>query len=580
MKQFFLIYTLILVLSWPSVATADYITRENFGKKSQFDTSSNDSSTSYQSTWGWEGWNPNSTSSSSSGSSGGGGFWGSSRSTPPPPPDDGGIQAEKDAAKASAKEAHKYYNAGDWRLAMHHATRWMANTGLGNVTAMYIRAAASENLNREEAHREGRGEYSYTKLNDLIKDYETILGWDPNHRQSQQRLDELKSIRAERERIEAATDAYYEGNAFIREKRWEEALAAYRRSAELDPSNPAVYGKIGWLLQHAMDYSEARDAYLEAVAKGSQDPQVFALLAGMHFYFKDYEKAVASARQGIAIDPHKANLHYELGFALEKLYRPKDAVAAYREALRLDPENGDYKLDIAGLLLKLNKLDEAETLIEEVRINDPDNTHLDYLIEDLSWAREREHIETPGALEEDIKNAREAQALNPSEPSGFLAEAKALDDMGRPSEADRVYQQVLELEPENLDALVGLFKNTQRRGDLVKTVQSALRVVAVDPDNFEAAYGYQHIMTWYKEEFDAKLAGYEIRKQELLASISNNFDEEEFEQALIETEEILSFDSKNGSCALFLEGNRIFGRQVRILRTRPWQSTGCLHPYE
>lgn len=525
-------------------ALADFKLRDNFGKKSQFDTSS---STSYQSTWGWAGWNPNSSSSSSSSSSSGGSsFWGSSYQAPPPP-DDGGLQGEKDAAKASAKEARKYYKQGNWRLAREHAMKWGRNTKLGNVNQSYLYTAATENLWLQLAREEGRDGLTYDKLTELIRQYEATLSWDPNHRQTQNRLRALKAILDEMNQIYDANKAYNEGNAHVRAERWDEALAAYKRSAELNSNDPNVYGQIGWLLERYMDYQEAREAYLEAITKGSQNPKIFKLLANMHHYFKDYELSIEVAQQGLELDSDSAALHNQMAESLEKLYRPAEAYAYNKRALELNPDHPWYISNMIDEELTFKNIDAAQTLIDRLKVVDLNGSNTSHHEDQLERYREQVHIDTPGALDTDIVNAREAQKLNPDDALGYLAEAKALNDMGRAEEADRVYKRALEIEPENIEALTGLFKNTQSRGDLVRTVQDALKVVEVDPDNFEAAYAYQHIMTWQKDEYDARLAENNKRREDLLESISNRYDEKDFEQALIETEEILSFDPENES---------------------------------
>ena len=327
-----------------------------------------------------------------SSSSSGRGNWGSSRPKPPPV-NDGGIKAARSAAKFTLKESKRYFKKGDWKLAIHNATRCLAND-VRNVKALHLRATALDKWNQEIAEEKGIEEFNFKNLNDLINEYEVALSWGPKNRKSKKRLMELKSILEEKnktaDRIDQRDKAYNEGLAFVREKRWDEALEAYRCAISWDYSDHGAHGQIGWLLEKRMDYKDARNAYLKAVSYGSKNPKIFSKLANMHSHFEDYEKAVHTAKRGLVLDGNLASLHHQLGYALEQLYRYDESEEPIRKALELKPENQYYMSDMINLLVRQSKIEEAEMMLESLKQLYPDGSNTSYYIQRIGIIREEQ----------------------------------------------------------------------------------------------------------------------------------------------------------------------------------------------
>ena len=58
---------------------------------------------------------------------------------------------------------------------------------------------------------------------------------------------------------------FWFGTAAYRMKRWDEALAAYRKSVELNPGDPGGYSGIGMTLMNLGQRADAIPAFQEAV---------------------------------------------------------------------------------------------------------------------------------------------------------------------------------------------------------------------------------------------------------------------------------------------------------------------------
>lgn len=104
-----------------------------------------------------------------------------------------------------------------------------------------------------------------------------------------------------------------------------EAIAAYRRTIELDPADADALVNLGRLLHEGGDAASAAALYEAALASRPDD-------------------AVAA---------------FNLGVALEDLRKLPEALLAYQKAVRLDPENADAHFNAAALAERLGRPAEA-----------------------------------------------------------------------------------------------------------------------------------------------------------------------------------------------------------------------------
>jgi adenylate cyclase len=243
------------------------------------------------------------------------------------------------------------------------------------------------------------------------------------------------------------------------------ARELFERAVELDPDYAAAWTMLAWThwIDASYGFSQSRPKSFEravelaqkALVLDDRDPDVHALLGGIHLFKGRHKGAIAEGRKAIALRPNDAcnlallaqTLSYagraEEGIALMKramrlnpYYREwylgilaqcyrvaghhEEAVTTYREFLDRSREAGGNTLlahlGLASAYVRLGREDEARAHAAEVLRMDPDFS--------LEWVRQATFFKDPALLQEELNALRKAGL--PDEPPLPLPEKPSI----------------------------------------------------------------------------------------------------------------------------------------------------------
>lgn len=137
-----------------------------------------------------------------------------------------------------------------------------------------------------------------------------------------------------------------EGDKFIHEKKYSEALDKYKEAMELNPAKPVPHYKIG-------------------VA---------------YFFLKDLDQAVAQFKEAIKINPDYVKAMNNLGQVLELQGKKEEALALYKKAVEKKPKYLKARYNLCVLLVRQKKFDQAQTEAQELLKISPDYHKAYYLL--------------------------------------------------------------------------------------------------------------------------------------------------------------------------------------------------------
>lgn len=115
----------------------------------------------------------------------------------------------------------------------------------------------------------------------------------------------------------------------------EEAMDAYRRALELDPSLAAAHTNLGRANYQRGRTAEARHHFERALALDPSQPEARFNLANLYDEEGELELAIAELRRVAITAPDFADAHFNLGIALEKVGSRVQAASCFRRYLEL-----------------------------------------------------------------------------------------------------------------------------------------------------------------------------------------------------------------------------------------------------
>jgi len=227
--------------------------------------------------------------------------------------------------------------------------------------------------------------------------------------------------------------------------RQEEAIAAYRRAIELDPTDAAPHNGLGNVYADQGRQEEALAAFQRAI---ELDPTYAYPHNGLGNVYRDLgrqEEAIAAYRRAIELDPTDAYPHNGLGTVYRALGRQEEAIAAYQRAIELDPTLATPHNNLGDEYLQLGRLEEAEAEFQErTRLSPDDALSAEVCLGVIARHRgdneaAARHFERALAIW-DTGWQRRLQS-----PAGLLEnKALALLGLGRPQEALAALRQALD----------------------------------------------------------------------------------------------------------------------------------------
>ncbi len=155
-----------------------------------------------------------------------------------------------------------------------------------------------------------------------------------------------KPVRRTESRAASIVD---EGDKLADERKWSEAIDAYKLAIRLDARYAPAFGGLGSAYMNMGNWKDALTAYTEQVRLAPNDSQAQFELGFSYNVMGRHGDAFAPLVKAVSLDPSFAEAHYEIGFAYVRIDELEKSLTYLRNALRLKPDYGDaaYHLGLA-----------------------------------------------------------------------------------------------------------------------------------------------------------------------------------------------------------------------------------------
>jgi len=159
-----------------------------------------------------------------------------------------------------------------------------------------------------------------------------------------------------------------------------QAIDAYRQALQINPQDAGAWVNLGLAYFHAGQYTQAIDAFRQALQINPQDAGAWTNLGGAYDVAGQYTQAIEAERQALQINPQDAKAWQNLGAAYDLAGQYAQAIEAERQALQINPQNADAWCNLGNDYADAGQYTQAiEAERQALQIN-PQNADAWYLL--------------------------------------------------------------------------------------------------------------------------------------------------------------------------------------------------------
>lgn len=288
------------------------------------------------------------------------------------------------------------------------------------------------------------------------------------------------------------------GEAFLKERRWQEASLEFRNAIQIDDTLAAAHWGLAQAyeqLERGSEYIEelqrtvkldptnvpARvrlaNAYLaafarqknaeflaeaerlagEVVAREPDNPDGRILLANVTFFKGDSAKAEQMIKEAVALDPKRVESHMGLARFYLQMNRAADAERVYQEAISINDRSSLAHVEYGKFLTQAGRAADAEAQFRKAVEVDPENRDVRWVLASYYLVNNR-----PDRAEEAYKAWAN---LDWEKPEGKARLADYYATVGRFDEAAKLYEEIVKTFPDYTRGRYRLGEISLQRGD-------------------------------------------------------------------------------------------------------------------
>ena len=279
----------------------------------------------------------------------------------------------------------------------------------------------------------------------------------------------------------AKADHVSRGEAYLKERKWQEAVLEFRnatqiddklaaahwglarayeqlgrgvevfealqKTVQLDPANSGARLKLANAYIIAYDRQKNQDFIAQAerlaneiLAQDEKNVDGQILMANVLYLKGDNAAALAKLKYAISLNPERIESHIGLAKYFIQTNRPADAEATFKQAVSINDRSSLAHVELAKFYAQTRRVDEAEAHFRRAAEVDPENR-------DVRWVLASFYL-----LSSRLDKAEEAYKawalLDWDKPEGKARLADFYATVGRYDEAANLYQEIIKASPD------------------------------------------------------------------------------------------------------------------------------------
>lgn len=288
---------------------------------------------------------------------------------------------------------------------------------------------------------------------------------------------------------------------------YDQALADYDQSIELDSTAATTHFDRGVTNQHLGRYDKALSDYDEAIKRRPDYQKAYANRGVVHFELERYDEALRDFAWAIRLDPTDALVYYSRANLYRRVERHEEALADYCRAIELDATDAESYYGRGLTYAKLQRHDESlADLARALELDpnlvfklDPTDAWL-YCIRGLMYALAHRYDEAVADYDQAIQ-------LDPDFALAYASRGVAYRKLHQYNEALADYDRAIQLDPTSAEVHYnrGLAHYHLQRYD--EALADFSRAIQLDPTHAKA-YSDRGLTYKRLKQYDEALADY------------------------------------------------------------------------
>jgi tetratricopeptide (TPR) repeat protein len=246
-----------------------------------------------------------------------------------------------------------------------------------------------------------------------------------------------------------------------------EAVTQYQAALKIDPANIDALSGLGVVAMQRREFKTAEGYWLKVIdiqgtgemaTKDQRLEVAYYYLGTTYVEMKRYQDAVGYLKQALRIRKDASDTHYMLSVAYRGLKLDEQAQQELDITLAFDPNNAQANYDMGLLRAKAGEEATAAELFRRSIDNAPSDKLALPTAELKKFGDAATHLAQAKKLAatdpaKAVLEARIAAALDPKSVDALRIAAKAYDQLGKKTEATAVWQRILQLSPQDPEAV-------------------------------------------------------------------------------------------------------------------------------
>ncbi len=243
-----------------------------------------------------------------------------------------------------------------------------------------------------------------------------------------------------------------------------EAFEALQKTVQLDPANSSARLKLANAYIVAYDRQKNQEFIAEAerlaneiLAQDEKNVDGQILMANVLHLKGDNEAALAKLKYAISLNPERIESHIGLAKFFLQTNRPADAEATFKQAVSINDRSSLAHVELAKFYAQTRRTDEAEAHFRRAAEVDPENR-------DVRWVLASFYLLT-NRLDKAEEAYKAWAQLDWDKPEGKARLADYYATVGRYDEAANLYQEIVNAAPDYARGRYRLGEISLQRGD-------------------------------------------------------------------------------------------------------------------